>query len=206
MLQKIVNFTGTCLLGGLVVILPLVIIYRVFSWLLQWILGAFAPVTVFTSSVFDSSTLPPALLGVLAIVLLCFLVGLLVRTTVGKWLHSSSERFLLDHIPGYAMLKKVFAQLQPEQKQSFSSPVLVRFDSVPATVYGFVTEKHDRDLYTVFIPTSPSPFNGFVVHVAPQQLEFLHNSSETVMQSVIGCGLGSREILQHNEENAHKPA
>ena len=196
MTRKILNFISTSLLGGLVVILPMVIIYQVFAWLLRWILEAFSPVTLFTSTVFNSSIVPPALLGMLAIVLLCFLVGLLVRTTVGKWLHRNSERWLLDHIPGYEMLKNLFAQLQPDQKRSFSRPVLVTLNSNSVRVYGFITDQHDGDLYTVFIPTSPSPLNGYVIQVSIEQLEFLESSAETVMQSVIGCGIGSQEIMQ----------
>ncbi|MGB5324541.1 MAG: DUF502 domain-containing protein [Pseudomonadales bacterium] len=196
MLRRAGNFLLTVLLGGLLVILPIVLILQALNWLLHWLLDVFAPLTRFTDEVLGESGLPPEMLSVLAIVLLCFTVGLLVRTTLGQWLQRQIERWFLTHLPGYEMLRDLFASLKPGEKRSFSKPVLVDLGNDAARVYGFVTDQYREDQFAVFIPTSPSPLNGYVVQVPGARLEFLQCPAETVMQSVLGCGIGSGAVVQ----------
>ncbi|MBT8138640.1 MAG: DUF502 domain-containing protein [Gammaproteobacteria bacterium] len=202
MFQKAGKFLTTILIGGLVVILPVIVIFQAIRWLTRWLLGAFEPLTTLTDNTLGQIGLPAEVLSLFAILVACFAVGLLVRTAMGQWLQRLVERWFLARIPGYEMLRDLFAQLQPAEKREFSRPVLLTLGSESIQVYGFVTDSYGEGHYAVFLPTSPSPLNGYVLQVHESQLEFLQCSADKVMQSVLGCGMGSSDIINGTKGEA----
>ena len=170
----------TIFLGGLAVILPVAILVKVFIWLFYWATGA------------------------ASILLICVLIGLLVRTTWGKWIQSLTERWFLERIPGYKTLKELLSNIQPNQKRDFSRPVLISLDKSENYFLGFITDQYDDNRYAVFIPTSPSPVNGFVVQTNSEHIKFVNTKAESMMKTVISCGVGSADIMASIQ--ATKPA
>lgn len=125
-----------------------------------------------------------------------------MKTTWGKWLHERLEYWFLARVPGYKMLKELFTKLKPQEEQKFSKPVLVHFDKSDQEFLGFVTEEYEGDRYAVFIPTSPSPMNGFVVQTDVSKLRFVNVSAESMMKTVISCGVGSAALVKQADVSA----
>lgn len=189
-LSRFKNFLSTVFVGGLLAILPVVIIFKVFSWLFTWLMEFIHPFTTVITSNTGFNITAAKIIATTAVILSCFIIGILVKTAWGKWLQSFTERWFLQKIPGYTALKEIFNQFQPDNKQNFSKPVLITLDKGANYLMGFVTDKYDNDRYSVFIPTSPSPVNGFVVQTTSENLKFIDAPSETVMRSVLSCGVG----------------
>lgn len=194
-MARLKRFLTTVTIGGLVVILPIAILLKIFIWLFEWAIMLIKPITSLLIETTQSSQTLAQWLAFFSVILSCFLVGLLVRTGWGKWLHDTLERLLLSRIPGYKMLKELMAKLQPEQDQKFSQPVLVKMAENSGEFLGFITEEYGSGRFAVFIPTSPSPMNGFVIQTDISHLRFVNVSAETMMKSVIACGVGSKEIM-----------
>ena len=184
------NFLSTVFVGGLLAILPIVIIFKVFSWIFTWLMEFIQPFTTVITSNIGVNITAAKIIATTAVILSCFLIGILVKTAWGKWLQSFTERWFLQKIPGYTTLKEIFNQFQPDNKQNFSKPVLITLDQGTNYLMGFVTDKYEEDRYSVFIPTSPSPVNGFVVQTTSESIKFIDAPSETVMRSVLSCGVG----------------
>lgn len=195
-MKKFKHLVFTAFLGGLVVILPVVILLKLFIWLLNWITGIIQPLTGFIIATTQSSVYAAELISLSCILLACFLTGLLVRTAWGNWVHGFTERWFLERLPGYKMLKEIFTHLKPEENRSFSKPVMISLDKSKNYFMGFITDQYGDDQYAVFIPTSPSPVNGFVVQTSGEHLKFLDTDTENVMKTVISCGVGSANLME----------
>lgn len=200
MVARIKTFLRTTLLGGVIVILPTIILIFAFKWLFSAVAGAIRPLT---QLVVDRLTLPDrydhaiaTLIVVSVIILGCFLVGLFVRTRIGRWIYDGFERSLLSRTPGYKMVKETVHQLFSRKKSPFSTVALVRLFESETLVTAFVTDRHDNGMVTVFVPTGPNPTSGFIYHLDEKFVHPVPVSVEDAMRSVISCGTGSDALVK----------
>jgi len=145
---------------------------------------------------------PGSIAGFLiALVAVCVL-GALLASYVGKRLWRSIETFILN-IP---LLRKVFPYVKQltdflltpdEQKRMFSRVVAVEYPRKGIWSLGFVTGSGfenvvnliKREFLTVFIPTSPTPFTGFVITVPKKHTIDLDMTIEEAFRFVISGGV-----------------
>jgi len=200
MLQRTKTFFKTTLLGGVIVILPAIILGLAFKWLFGKVSDGIRPLTQFVVSHLD---LPDryehaiAMLIVLSVILLSFfLVGLFVRTRLGRWIYSAFENSLLSKAPGYKMVKETVNQFLGKKESPFSSVALVQIFENDTKVTAFITDRHDNGTITVFVPTGPNPTSGFIYHLDPQYVHPVDVSVEDAMRSVISCGAGSNALVK----------
>lgn len=199
-MKRFRSFVSITLIGGLLVILPIVI----FAWLVDWLLGLvhdlIQPIsqwlvaqTAFTNYMAD-------MLGVLLLLMGCFLIGLFIKTSVGEWVHDQLDEWLTRLAPGYKTIREVVSQLLGGE----GNTSLLKGDVCRAYIMGraagvsvtaIVTAKHANGDFTVYVPTAPIPTSGFVYHLAPECVDMLpHVSVEEAMRTVIACGSGSQVI------------
>jgi len=146
---------------------------------------------------------PASIAGfVLALVGVC-IVGLVLASVVGRALWRTIENFILN-TPGirriYPYIKQVTDfLLAPEQqrKLSFSRVVAVEYPRKGIWSVGMVTgsglkkvsENVKRDFLTVLVPTSPTPFTGFVILVPKKQAIDLDMTIEEAFRFFISGGV-----------------
>ncbi len=200
MLQRTRNFLKTTVLGGVIVILPTIILVFAFKWLFGFVSNAIQPLT---NLVANKLTLPDqidefiATLIVLAVIVLaCFLVGLFVRTRLGQMIYHSFESSLLAKAPGYKMIKETVNQFLGKKESPFSSVALVQIFENDTKMTAFITDRHDDGTITVFVPTGPNPTSGFIYHLDQQYVHPVDVSVEDAMRSVISCGAGSDTLVK----------
>ena len=129
-MQRAKTFFRTTIIGGLIVILPAIILGFAFKWLFGVVNNGIKPLT---NLVVSYLTLPDqyeefiAMLIVLTVIVLaCFFVGLFVRTRIGHWTYSAFEKSLLSKAPGYKMIKETVNQFLGKKESPFSSVALVQ--------------------------------------------------------------------------------
>ena len=191
------KFIKTTTLGGVIVVLPLAILFIVFSWLWQVITGAIAPIT--SIIIGDRPTmLVNLLVNVIAVMVIlggCFGIGLAVRTAFGRVIQSTLEDRILKWLPGYKLVKDAVFALLGGGKSPFSHVALVRLFDNDTLVTGFITDEHEDGSYSVFVPTAPNPTSGGVFHLRPEHVTILSQPPDDVMRSIISCGAGSGKLL-----------
>lgn len=199
-------FFKTTLLGGITVILPAIILIFAFKWLFGVVQSGIKPLT---DLVEDRLTLPEsyeeaiAILIVLAVIVLaCFVLGLFVRTRIGRWIYNAFENSLLSKAPGYKMIKETVNQFLGKKESPFSSVALAQIFENDTRVTAFITDKHDDGTITVFVPTGPNPTSGFIYHLDQQYVHPVNVSVEDAMRSVISCGAGSKALIQGRTSEA----
>jgi uncharacterized membrane protein len=175
--------------------------------LLVWVpLGITLWVLKLTIGIMDQSLmlLPPSWritgLGVILTVAIVVGTGLLTRNVLGQRLLSYWDG-LLHRIPFvntiYKSVKQVSDTLLSSDGNSFRKVLLVRYPHPEAWSLAFQTSVADGEVAShmdgeyvgVFIPTTPSPVNGFFFYVRKADTVELNISVDVALKSIISMGV-----------------
>lgn len=195
-MKKFGVFLRTTFLGGFIVLLPVVLTLFLIRWLIALITQTIEPLTrIITEHSGIGHVL--ALIGAFMLVVAsCFLLGLMVKTRLGRGLLHFFEGKILKVAPGYSFFKETVSQLLGQKDRPFSRVVLVKMFSSAILSTGFVTNEHGTtDLLTVFVPSGLNPTSGLLLHVPRKDLIFLDVTVEAAMRTIIGCGSGASVLL-----------
>ncbi len=201
-MNTIKSFVKMSLLGGSIVLLPIGLLLAAFGWVFGLIELLIQPLTKLVTGESDLSQLTvieklsadAIVLGL--IIAACFLIGIIIKTQVGQFIHEQLEGRILNVAPGYNLIKETVLQFLGNRPSPFSSVALVRIFGNETMVTAFVTERHENGSYTVFVPTGPNPTSGNIYHMKPEFVNLIDQSVEDVMRSIISCGAGSDAILK----------
>lgn len=200
-MSRIKSFLWLALLGGLTVVLPITILFLLARWFYGFFSDLVEPITaLLVAQTQWPQGIADAAVFILMLALFC-LIGLLVMTSVGAWIHAQVERLLKRVAPGYKTISDVVAQFFGGGASSslLSGEVaLARIygESSPVTVTVIVTAKHPNGDFTVFMPTAPIPTSGVVYHLPANCITLLPDVSvEAAMKTIIACGAGSPELF-----------
>lgn len=200
-MSRIKSFVRQALIGGLLVVLPLVILVVIFRWAFYFITDMIQPLTNWLSG---HIAIPELVADALVVVLLiagCFLIGTLVSTGVGKWLHARFDGYLSRLAPGYRLIKEIIGQFTGDPESSpFSKGEVVRVKlfgaDCPTTVTAISTSHNPDGTITIFMPTGPNPTSGNIYHLPPELVEVIPGATvEAMMRSIIACGAGTDKLF-----------
>jgi uncharacterized membrane protein len=168
-MRFILDTIKTTVIGGLAFLLPVAIVVMIAIKVWQLMKTLSAPLTraFGIDGIFGVATAD--IVTVILILLICFVAGLIARSGVGKRIHAYIDSKLLVLVPQYAFVKSMTPGKHQADLEASLKPVLVRFDD--AAQIAFLSELPDSGLATVFIPGSPNPWSGAVMHVERERLE-----------------------------------
>ncbi len=183
------------MLGGFAVALPLVLFFFIVKLIFQFVTGLVTPLTNLLGFSDSAHKVWINLMVLAAILVLFFLIGLVVRTRVGKVLLGQFENRWLKSLPLYGVLRDTVRHLFSKDKMPFSEVALVDPFGTGVWMTGFITDQLPDGYRTVFVPTAPNPTNGFIFHVHQDRLRLVNVGSEEALRSVIGLGIGSARLF-----------
>jgi uncharacterized membrane protein len=184
----------TTLIGGVVFLLPLVVVLVVVGQGLALMTRAVQPLM---------SLLPYQTLGGVALVsiaalvllvLLCFGAGMLARAALGRALSDRFDARLQTLYPRYAVIKAMSQGLHGALGQRVLEAVLVTFDD--HQVIAFDMERLDDGRAVLYLPGAPDAWAGGVVLVAPERIAPLDVDSAELARSLQRLGLGTAALLR----------
>ena len=131
--------------------------------------------------------------SLLAVLVLCLLVGIVLRTPVGQGARIKIEESILQKIPGYEVFRNMTQQLAGRGQESAWQPALAEIEA--ALVPAFIVEELDDRRFTVFVPSAPTLMTGSIYilnhdRVHPLDIPFIH-----AVRVVTHWGSGSREMV-----------
>jgi uncharacterized membrane protein len=146
----------------------------------------------------SSTFLHPAVMAVILLVLLCLLIGFLVRSRPGRRARRALEQMVFEKVPGYRLVK-AFAGRGPmaEDGGRAMRPALAAIEEghCPALV---MDELPDGRL-VVFVPGSPAPMSGALYVFTPDHVTYLDVPLLPFMKAISSWGLGLRELMAQSE-------
>jgi uncharacterized membrane protein len=88
------------------------------------------------------------------VVLVCFMLGLIARTGLGRRAIAAFEQRVLERMPGFAKLRSVVRRVSGTSDDAQFQPVLVETDEETLTP-GFIVEELDDDRFVVLYHRCP---------------------------------------------------
>ena len=132
-------------------------------------------------------------LSMLLALIVCFLVGALVHTAIGRSAKKAIEKSVLERIPGYELLRTLGQRATGQSGDSAWQPALIEIED--ALVPGFIVESIDEERLTVFVPSAPTPFAGAVYVIARHRVHPLDVPFTQAIKSISRWGTGSKELV-----------
>jgi uncharacterized membrane protein len=137
--------------------------------------------------------------GIILTLAVVLLTGMLVRNVLGQRVLSLWEG-VLQHIPFvnsiYKGVKQVSDTLLSSSGKSFRKVLLVHYPHPDAwslafqtSVPGEVIDRLDEEYVAVFIPTTPSPVNGFYFYVRKADTIELDMTVDVALRSIVSMGV-----------------
>ena len=203
-MNKFKSFINTTFLGGLLILLPLIILIIVFHGFYGFIAQNIRPFTQILIETARLSEFLASLLSVFFILGLSFLTGLIVKTRFGNIAYNIVEENILKRIPGFRIIKGTVAQIFGAEKNLFLGVALVRIFGNETLMTAFITETHSDGSFTVFVPSGPAPTAGFIYHLKAEYVHPVNYSIELSMKTIISLGAGSDDIYNEYKKTLAK--
>jgi uncharacterized membrane protein len=189
-MQGIYRFLKSTLIGGLVVLVPVVVLGAIVIWVVQTALQAITPVFEWLPDKSVAGVSLTALAAVLGLVLGCFLAGLFAQTAIIQRLGDKADRLAL-FVPGYALMKHVGADLVGIERKHPARTVLVRLEA--SWQLGFQLDTLPDGRLVVFIPGVPRALVGTLHIVAADRVQVLALSVSAALDALSRLGIGLAE-------------
>jgi uncharacterized membrane protein len=193
-LKRALGLVVDALVAGFLALLP---IYLTILLLLKAMksLGSFVrPLTRVAPKWFPAE----ALGSLLVVLMLCFLVGIALRTQVGKTVRAGIEKSVLGKIPGYTLFRGMARQLAGENQEVSWKPALAEIEE--ALVPAFIIEQLDDGRFTVFVPSVPTALAGAIYILTPQRVHPLNVPFRQAIRAVTEWGSGSKDLVAAMEK------
>ncbi len=194
------GFLKTTLLGAVLVVVPIGIIGFALWQVVSLVRKVLLP--VFDLLPFDSAFTRVAMIAIafLAVLLLCFLTGLAVRTRWGGALRGWIERRFLVKIPGYSMIRTLMHQYLGHEEERRFRPVLVDLYGSDSRAIGFEIEELGDGTVAVFLPSVPAATIGQVQIVPQERLTPLKATMHATLEALTMFGVGSSKLVDSDRE------
>ena len=195
------------MIAGLLVTVPAAFTYIILEFVITRVDGMMAPVISQIlgeqgMEILNKYPVPGS--GFLLLTLFIFLIGLIATNFFGKKLFELGE-LTLHKIPFvrviYISIKKVVDTISHSQTPAFEKMALVTYPRAPLKTLGIVAcdtqglvlDKVGKETVNVFVPTSPNPTTGFLIHVPREDVDFLEMTIEEGLKMIISFGVVAPE-------------
>jgi uncharacterized membrane protein len=185
-------------LSGFLIVIPLAVTIFILVWLFITLDDVLQPLITAIGTRIDPDFTEIRGLGVIAAIILLYLAGLITNNYLGKKLVKITEN-AIERIPVlkqlYSSIKQVIESVTGKgiNKAAFREVVFVEFPrkgmTTPAFVTNIINEESGRKLYTIFIPTSPTPWTGFTEIVDEDDIIHTNLSVDECLKMVISMGV-----------------
>jgi uncharacterized membrane protein len=190
----------TYFFAGLLVLIPLIVTMGILSWLFNLLDGFLGPY------IYDWLGRPVPGLGLIATLILVFLIGVVTTNIVGRRLLSAVDE-ALHRIPLvrsiYSTTKQMSDSILRSRQVAFQHVVLIEYPRRGLYQLGFVTgmiegplqdelaAKTGERVLNVFVPTTPNPMSGYLVMLPERDIKFLGISVQDGLKLVISGGIAT---------------
>lgn len=194
--------TKRYLWSGLFTLLPLLITFLILKLVSGWLISLYQSPLLELLDMFgysNPSDLELFLFSIIGTFLILFIFGVLVSNTIGRQLLKWVEELILK-IPIiksiYSSISHLTSAIQNPNKASFNEVVMVEFPNAGSQTLGFIAHKdcswispQGTEWYSVFIPTSPNPSNGYVVMLPKEKIKSTSIAPDEAFTWVVSCGV-----------------
>lgn len=183
------EFLVSTVVGGLFVVVP---VYLAVLLLLKGMKSVAGLVRPF-SALLPAWVPAEDFFALLLVLVLCFVVGMGVRTRAGRVAREGMEKLFFERLPGYGLLRGLTQRLAGDSQDTPWAPALVEIED--ALVPGFIIEELTDGRVTVFVPSVPTPLAGAVYIIERARVHELDIPFTDAIKSISRWGAGSKDLV-----------
>jgi len=187
-MKTLLQFLKITLVGGLLVVLPLWVSLLLLFKAIKGAMAMLLPI----AKLLPQWVVHEKITALVLLLLICFAVGLFIRTGPGKQIGQWITQHILDRIPGFAVMRGMTRQLAGDKGEQSFQPALVEIEE--ALVPAFIIEKHADGQFTVFVSSSPTPMAGAIYILQPERVHPVDVPLTKAMVCVTKWGAGAAEM------------
>src|SRR5262245_15571781 len=188
------RFLKATLAGGLLFLLPLVLVALLLGHAMKFAGKVAKPVTEVLAL---DKVIGPAGeegLALLTLILISVGAGLIARTGVGRKLMRWAETSFLGGLPQYRLVKSVAEGFAQIENAEHLKPALVNIEE--GWQIGYLLETLQNGWVAVFLPQAPTPMSGNVMYLPAERVRPLAITMVEAMSIVKHMGIGSSKALR----------
>ena len=191
MMKALIEFLKTTLIGGLLIVVPTYLTVLLLAKALGGMVRLLGPVVALLPQ--GVHHFGPILAIVLA-VLVCFMLGLVARTRIGRRAIETFERRVLERMPGFALLRSIVRRVSGSSDDAQFQPVLVEIEE--ALTPAFIVEELDDDRFVVLVPSVPTPAAGSLYVLPRQRVHWVDVPITEAIAVITRWGAGTSKLLK----------
>jgi len=188
------------LIAGVLLILPIYLAILLLLKAMKTLGSVVRPLTKLLPEWFPGE----AVVSFLFVLLLCFLVGMALRSRWGQAARRRLENSVLQKIPGYSVFRSMTQQLAGDSGESAWKPALVEIEE--ALVTAFIVEELEDGSFTVFVPSVPTPLAGAIYILDGDRVHPVDVAFTQAIKVVTRWGSGAKELVAAMHERRTLPA
>lgn len=193
-MDRIKEFLKTTVVGGLVFLVPLVVLALLLRKALEMARKVADPVAALFPAHQFAGVAVGTIVAALVLLVVAFVAGLLARTDAGRALTQWIGDSLLGNLPQYRVVTTMAEGLTKVEQGQGLAPVLVCLDDAWQLGYA-LPEPMPAGWTAVFIPQSPTPMSGNVVYARASRVRPLDIGMPMAAKLVKQMGVGSAATL-----------
>lgn len=194
-MNNITRFIKTTVAGGIIFLVPIVILLLILEKALGVSRKLMAPVEkLFPGMAAEHRVLLIELIAITFLIAVCFIAGLCAKMKWGKAIIQKVEDAILSKIPGYSFFKTTGEGLIGLEQSEKQKVVIAMYDD--AWQIGFLIEECDNDTVAVFLPDAPSPWSGSVVIFKKEQIKHTDLSANEAFSIMRQMGKGVNKLFK----------
>ncbi len=190
----------TYLIAGIIVTAPIAITVYLTVIIVQFVDAQIVPLIppIYNPETYLPFSIPG--LGILVVLIVLIFIGFVAANFFGRYLIRTGER-IIDRMPVvrsvYNALKQIAETVARQSSNAFRQVVLVEYPRKGVWALAFLTSeakgevrrRAERDLISVFLPTTPNPTSGFLLLVPREDLIMLEMTVEEAAKMIISAGV-----------------
>ncbi|KAF2079474.1 DUF502 domain-containing protein [Flavobacterium sharifuzzamanii] len=194
-MKSILKILKATFLGGILFLVPLVVLLIVLEKGYGLVQKTTLPLVSTLPKVSVLGLAIQELVGILIIILICFIAGLLAKTAAAEKLVQKLEDGILSFVPGYSFMKSMNENILGLESKDDLKVILVPTDA--GLQFAFLIEQVSDEKFTVFIPDAPNPWSGSVVFVDKKDITEIDITQKQALACIRKLGYGSEELLKN---------
>ena len=185
-MSKFTQSVTSAFVTGLLIIAPIYLGVLLLLKIMQSMAGLVRPIARLLPDWLPAE----GLLSLLLVLLVCLVLGLLVRTRAGQAMlgHTAFEK-----LPGYTLFRSLTLRIAGKADNVTWKPALAEIEE--ALVPAFIIEEFADGRYTVFVPSVPTPLAGAVYILTRERVHPLSVGFGQAFKTVSRWGAGSKELV-----------
>lgn len=193
-MKAIKEFLKTTIVGGIVFLVPLILLILVLRHAMTFAAKIAGPIAAVFPGHKIAGVAVATIIAALVLLLLSFVAGLFARTHTGRNLARWLEDSLLGNLPQYRMVKTMAEGLAQIEDANNLRPAMVSIEG--GWQLGYLLEEVGTGWVAVFLPQAPTPMSGNVMYMPAERVRALDIPIGEAMLLIKRLGVGSASLLR----------